>query len=65
MTTINPELRKLIVEAMQNAIDNGYQNHPDNVELANDLQMCDADIEKYDYEEVLAELNLIRPFAPR
>ena len=46
---MNRHLLKLIRNALKNSTDNGYD--PDSmtvIELAIDLQQCDADIEHYD-----------------
>lgn len=50
---MNQHLLKLVRVSLQNSRDNGYD--PDSmtvVELAVDLQQCDADIEHYSLEEI-------------
>jgi hypothetical protein len=51
------ELSILVREALKNSRENGYEPFDMPLEaLATDLMLCDADIEKFNPNEVLAEL---------
>jgi hypothetical protein len=51
------ELSILVREALKNSRENGYEPFDMSLEaLTTDLMLCDADIEKFDQSEVLAEL---------
>jgi hypothetical protein len=56
----NTSLVELILEALKNASENGYENSMNNIELANDLQRYDADIEQYSLEQIVVALEEIR-----
>lgn len=59
----NTRLTELILEALKNASENGYNDIvviEDVTLLAHDLQRYDADVEPYPFEQIVATLEEIR-----
>ena len=55
------KLYALVVEAYQNALDNGYDmNALTSEEVAEDMCSFDAAVEEYSYEEILACVKTYR-----